>query len=629
MVLSIVLLIIIGLVAYLHWIQGLLSGLISAVLAVLSACMAMSYYESLAQMLSGGKFNDQSQGVCLLAIFALSYLILRIIFDKLVPGNVRVNSTFDKIGGAVCGVVAGLMGAGIVAIAFQSLPVGPSVLGYSRYSVKADQQMSVPAGGEGRNVDRFIYSQLEKDDLGSPSHLLIPVDDLVVGLVSHISNGGSMATGKTWNSLHPDLMQEYFTNRIGVEIGAKHTASNKSGTQVSVERAVQIKGAIPAQWAEYQEIRKSDAPKTVGTEPGMALIAVEVKFSDDAADEDHIVRLAPAAVRLCAKAGEEWKNYFPLGTFENGKAWVNKLDDFLLIKGGHSAWFIYKVDEAVLVAVEKGKEVSFKPGSFIEAKRLAKVDLEHLKLGSVLPRTDEKNTPIRKQKLRPTKPPEIASADSEGPKTTTNNPTNTTPENTNNPPPDNNNPPPADNGWKESPLTKPAVSVSNKLPVAINTESADADAVVASTAVTGETKAKKWDSLDVVSKEAGASFTALPKGGYAVADLLVPPDKRMIQVTLTPKSGVDSWAWLEKFGDYSVVDGGGNAHKASGVYATVMKAGGAKHLLATYKSSGEVAAPPKDEGSVTSVTLIYLLPKDQKAKEIRFEGKEGGLQLEK
>src|SRR3954471_4850561 len=103
MILSVLIILFVGLIAYFHYVQGFLSGLISAVLAVTCAALAMSFYEPVANSLSGGKFSDQSQGVCLVAIFALSYLVLRVIFDKLVPGNVRIPHIMDGVGGAVFG----------------------------------------------------------------------------------------------------------------------------------------------------------------------------------------------------------------------------------------------------------------------------------------------------------------------------------------------------------------------------------------------------------------------------------------------------------------------------------------------------------------------------------------------
>src|SRR4051794_5355662 len=101
MILNIVVILLVALVAYLHFVQGLLTGLISVVLGVLAAVLAMNYFESMAEWLSGGKHNDEAQGLCLISLFALIYLVGRIVFDRFTPGNVRLPFLLDKIGGAV------------------------------------------------------------------------------------------------------------------------------------------------------------------------------------------------------------------------------------------------------------------------------------------------------------------------------------------------------------------------------------------------------------------------------------------------------------------------------------------------------------------------------------------------
>src|SRR4051812_12914612 len=99
MMLSIFVILFIALIAYIHYVQGLLGGLISAVLAILSAMLALSYYEGMAHSLSGGKYNDASQGFCLVALFTLIYLVGRVLIDKMIPGNLRLPNTIDRVGG--------------------------------------------------------------------------------------------------------------------------------------------------------------------------------------------------------------------------------------------------------------------------------------------------------------------------------------------------------------------------------------------------------------------------------------------------------------------------------------------------------------------------------------------------
>src|SRR2546421_12853526 len=125
MILSIVTLILVGLIGYFHYLQGLLSGLISAVLALVAAGVAITFYEPLAEILSGGKFNDQAQGICLIALFAIVYLVGRLLFDKLVPGNIRLPHLVDGIGGGLGGLITWVFAPGLLAVAPRSRPFCP------------------------------------------------------------------------------------------------------------------------------------------------------------------------------------------------------------------------------------------------------------------------------------------------------------------------------------------------------------------------------------------------------------------------------------------------------------------------------------------------------------------------
>src|SRR5881394_3324073 len=108
MVFSIVMILIVLAVAFIHYIQDLFSSLISAILAVIAAVLAVSYHESVVEGLLGGKMADMAHGMVLLMLFAAIYLVPRLAFDFVVPGNVRVPAIADKVGGAAMGLVAGI-----------------------------------------------------------------------------------------------------------------------------------------------------------------------------------------------------------------------------------------------------------------------------------------------------------------------------------------------------------------------------------------------------------------------------------------------------------------------------------------------------------------------------------------
>ena len=156
----------------------------------------------------------------LVGMFALIYLILRIILDKLVPGNVRFPAIADKVGGAAMGLIAGVLAIGILTMAAQSLPFGPSVAGYARFEVE-DRDVKIPTG-RGPMADSSTYEELrsndpiKSDDRGAG--LMLPVDDMVANFIGKLSDGGSLAGERAFASVHPAYNDQLFFQRLGVQL---------------------------------------------------------------------------------------------------------------------------------------------------------------------------------------------------------------------------------------------------------------------------------------------------------------------------------------------------------------------------------------------------------------------------
>ena len=143
MIFSIIVILIVGIVAFFHYIQGFFSATISAICCVLAAVLAVSYHEVIVEKLLGGRFGNVAHAMALSVMFAVVYLVLRVMFDKMVPGNLRLPAIVDKVGGGAVGLVAGVFAAGVVALTAQYLPLMPSIAGYARYAV-SDQDVTVP-----------------------------------------------------------------------------------------------------------------------------------------------------------------------------------------------------------------------------------------------------------------------------------------------------------------------------------------------------------------------------------------------------------------------------------------------------------------------------------------------------
>src|SRR5689334_13493478 len=127
MILSIVILIMVGGIAYFHYVTGFFSATLSAIAAVLAAAIAVSYQETVVDKFLAGKMVDYANAAVTVALYVVVYIVLRTLFDRLVPGNVRVPLWVDRIGAVAMGLVAGVMAAGTVGFAAQQLPFGRAV----------------------------------------------------------------------------------------------------------------------------------------------------------------------------------------------------------------------------------------------------------------------------------------------------------------------------------------------------------------------------------------------------------------------------------------------------------------------------------------------------------------------
>src|SRR5439155_19770597 len=107
MIFSIIIILLVGGIAYFHYAQGFFGAFFSAAIAAIAAALAVSYHESLALGLLGGKAPEYSGALCLVAIFAVVYIGLRTLFDMAIPGMVRLPVAVDRVGGGAMGLVAG------------------------------------------------------------------------------------------------------------------------------------------------------------------------------------------------------------------------------------------------------------------------------------------------------------------------------------------------------------------------------------------------------------------------------------------------------------------------------------------------------------------------------------------
>jgi uncharacterized membrane protein required for colicin V production len=427
MILSSVLIVLLLGIAFIHYIQGMFSATLSAILAIIAAAVALGFTEPVLAMLKPAKTADIATAGVLCGLFIVTYLILRVIFDKAIPGNMRLEPTVDKIGAAVMGLIAGVICTGIIAIATASMPFSSSLGGmYSRYALEADKEVSgafKPQQGQSTVFTIFnptkdaAFLPNDKDSSGNVNpnlnKLMIPVDDWTLGLVSSLSSG-SLAGDRKFSDIHPDYLQELYGQRTGIQPGARHAAPTFPGSEAVQVQGIYILPSLPAvKDAELPVILKGGFDQLAPPQKGTPLLVIRAHINASAGDDNSgNLDFSPAAVRLVVHRTDKSTSavtptdIYPIGTYEDGKLWTNRMDDFLFAHGDSTIDFVFSLegpDPTDITTDAKPDKGIYKvqDGTLFEFKRLGMVDLSGQDVTVGFPPASTGGGVMRKELLKP------------------------------------------------------------------------------------------------------------------------------------------------------------------------------------------------------------------------------------
>lgn len=639
-----------GVVAFFQYTQGFFSATISAILVVIAAVVAMGWYEQAAPYLFYAKIYDQAASISLVLIFAITYLVLRLVIDSLVPGNVRVPFIMEKVGAGVMGLIVGLISTGIVAVAADALPFGPSVGMYARFAT-TDQKDANYAGQGGQMLDTQNYDVFTGDKLDasdpSQSKIWFHQDDLAVDLAEMTSGpNGSLSNDRPFAAVHPDLLDEYYGQRLGIQPGGKHTAVNTETAQLATVKGLYTPPRpIPQVDGEPTSMRISGSqppPATVSADGDQIVIVVRMNFAgkDLADDADNLLRFSASSIRLVAgqpDGGAAFKNYYPVATLDTrGVAVASRPDDFLFadLSGARTIDFVFVVDrDHVMNADETKPPFHLPPGTFVEFKRYAVCDISGQAVDFGPPPNTDKTPVLRKPAvdtvLTKTDGLWTGSApisESAGGGSSSGNSANSTPQPSVSDNSSSSGGPAetvGDHPLGDSGLSYIEITASNKLAAPINCGTGDDTGTVQlPNGVGGELDHRQWAHL-TVSADTPMSQLGQPQSDN-VQELAVDPNTDLVQVECSaPVSGSSSqmWAWGQRLADFALADATGHTYPCVGVWATVQR--GAEHyFLVNYKNFDDqnrlqaLAAPKK--GRPVNVWLAFQVPSGTPIAEIRF-----------
>jgi hypothetical protein len=380
MILNIFVIVIVVGVAYFHYVQGALTSVISAFCAVVGVLVAFGYYEQLLAAVGHGQYADYAAGSLLLVLYAVTYLVLRVIFDLVVQGNISLHLYVEKATAVIAGLVAGVLCGGVFATAAQMMPLGASPGGYTRYALQERQVivgLNVQGpGGRQQALDSQISNELvdvpPKPDTAAA--LILPADAWVVSLASTTSSG-AFSGAQDFSQLRSHLLDDLFYNRLGVDQSGQRVIVNSPKLPVvKIDGLYTLSGSIEFLDAGIKDLRPGKTSLSLKPAKDDVVLVMRTTFDDRIADKDGYVRVTPAAVRLVIGSS----TFHPVGTIESAtRVGLERFDDQILVRMSESfrgADFVFVVPKTAadeLAAPAKGR----RSAPYVQFKLFGLVDL--------------------------------------------------------------------------------------------------------------------------------------------------------------------------------------------------------------------------------------------------------------
>lgn len=154
--------------AFLWATYGLFSGLLQLLAVILSGVIALALWEPLAFWLLG-RMPAYAHGVGLLAPFALSLIITRALFDKLIKMNIHVPRIADQAGGGAMGVLAGVLAFGMLINGANYMPIARGALGWEPVNIQGNELVANEESNLWLNVHKWSGSFFETLSSGAMS----------------------------------------------------------------------------------------------------------------------------------------------------------------------------------------------------------------------------------------------------------------------------------------------------------------------------------------------------------------------------------------------------------------------------------------------------------------------------
>jgi len=334
MVLNIAALVLTLAIIFLNSIYGLFSGLVNLFCVIAAAAVAFGFFEPLNDVLTKAELHPSySEPVAFVGLFIITLLILRLLSDMLIRGNVRVPMSVDWGGGALCGFFIAQFSVGILVLGFLMLPFGGRVAMFSRTERTGDKELN--------GLARF-----------EAGGLWLGQDRMAAGLANLLSAGSMKNTDTTLATVYPNFSEWVLWSGNTVQPESL-TAPRRKGSDgfergLRVESVWDVSGSLAGFYREEVPTERNKNPKyterSYAPEAGHKLLGVRLALDASAADahqNNMKHRFRPTMIRIVGKRGADPEQFYPviIGNLDLGSGGasnriVDPDNDFSLESGG-------------------------------------------------------------------------------------------------------------------------------------------------------------------------------------------------------------------------------------------------------------------------------------------------------
>lgn len=297
-----VVLIILGCVAYQYLKGTLVKSFVVVIVSICASVVAFGYFELLANVLINNKiFLLWAYSFSFALLFILAFAVLQTIAAQLTRRPIDLGLLPERIGRVVFGIFLGLIVSGLLLTAVAMAPISPKYP-YQRFDATSP-------------------------DPENPGKVLPNADGFATGWFSIVSSG-SFSGKRSFATLHPAFLDQLFLNRQEIDNGVSIITSSE---------AIEIpKKAV---WPAPEGLKDSDG-KPIQPKSGHNLTVVRVGMTIQAIRDGGI--FTPSQLRLVCKQESDTKedplsgkgkNIYPVGYMKTAdELQIKKLTDYIEIK---------------------------------------------------------------------------------------------------------------------------------------------------------------------------------------------------------------------------------------------------------------------------------------------------------